>query len=218
MGKLITESDVRKLVKDGKISKHQVFFLPRGTILTPSARGFLIDHQVKINKGNSKLNGNKVVINRQRTFTSSLATPNIDFENLESLQVPMLELKNRLKEQTITLIKIISLSENYDEKPKVIQSIIEFINGILVGDFYRYDTNKSLEKIKISSIKLNVLTDEIMCLLNQLQVLIVDIAISLRAIKTFYPDLNSLDSYKDIVSWQEEVQKWISDVLSIDNN
>lgn len=213
MGKLITESDVRELVKDGKLNKHQAFLLPRGTILTPSARSFLIDRQVKISDVDKKFSKSEKVISKLPLFTDNLVSLNIDFEHLDTLQIPILKLKNQLKEQAVLLIKSFGLCANYNKNSSDVQTIIEFVNGILAEDFYKYEANKILTKIDLSKFKFDNLDDEIICLLNREQILVVSIAISLRAIKNFYPDLNSLDSVQDIISWQEEVQTWISNIL-----
>lgn len=215
MGKLITESDVRELVKDGKLDKHQSFLLPRGTILTPSARSFLIDRQIKISDVDKKFSKNERVVQKQPLFTSNLVSLNIDFEHLDKLQIPILRLKNQLKEQTIILIKAFGLCANYDNHSSDVQLIVRFVNGILAANFYEYENAKILDKIDISKFNFDNLDDEIVCLLNQSQTLVVKIAISLRAIKNFYPDLNSLDSVKDIVEWQNEIQKWTADILGV---
>ena len=138
---------------------------------------------------------------------------NIDFEHLDQLQIPILKLKNQLKEQTIILIKVLGYCTNHDKNSPNVQQIIQFINKILVDDFYKYKSSKILDKIDISKFNFKNLDDEIVCLLNHSQILVVDIAISLRAIKSFYPDLNSLDSVKDIVKWQNEIQNWFSSIL-----
>lgn len=213
MGKLITESDVRQLMKDGKLDKHQVFLLPRGTILTPSARSFLIDRQVKISDVDKKFSKSKNVISKLPLFTNNLISLDVDFQHLDTLQVPILKLKNQLKEQTVILIKAFGFCEAYSKNASDVQLIIEFVNNILADDFYQYKANNVLSKINISKFKFTNLNDEVICLLNKSQIQVVNIAMSLRAIKTFYPDLNSLDSYKDIATWQEQLQKWISDVL-----
>lgn len=215
MGKLITESDVRELVKNGKLDKHQSFLLPRGTILTPSARSFLIDRQIKISDVDKKFSKNERVVQKQPLFTSNLVSLNIDFEHLDRLQVPILRLKNQLKEQTIILIKTFGLCANYDQNSSDVQLIIQFVNGILADDFYKYEKAKVLEKIDVSKFNFTNLDDQIVCLLNRSQTLVVNIAMSLRAIKSFYPDLNSLDSVRDIVEWQDEIQKWIAEILDV---
>lgn len=68
---VLTESVIRELLKDKNIKANKVLEIPNGTIVTPSARGFLADHQIELKfleeKKEKEINHQEVVEAGEKT-------------------------------------------------------------------------------------------------------------------------------------------------------
>lgn len=210
MNKLITEEAVRQLVKTNSLSKNSEFLVAKGTILTPSARGFLIDHQIKIKNSKEPLENSNSAVQVQKApiFTQRLYSPKVDFQALNQLSQPVLTLKIALRKQTIVLIEALSLAEDLNGHDQFTTSLIEMINGLLQQDFYEYQSNPELAKLDLTSLKFTITNDELACLISSLQTLVLEIAVALNRLQLVYP-VQQLASFNDISMWEEKVQEWI---------
>lgn len=214
MDKLLTENSVRQLMRQNKLSNQDQLTLPRGTILTPAARSFLGEHQIKINQTNATsvdIQAKAVVKPNQWLNTVTLAIPPVDFNQLSRFGTPLIRLQSTLRKQFLLLLTLLSeQSEEIDQE--IVTELVEFVNSLLTKTFDEILTNADCptDKLQLTTLKLS---QSNMLVVQQLQSSIGEVAMDLAEYVRMQPDLEQASYCQAIVQWQNMIQTWTQTIL-----
>lgn len=214
MDKLLTEISVRQLMKANKLSDNDQLTLPRGTILTPSARSFLGEHQIKINQTNTS--GVKIQEGEKAKPNTWLETIQVthkpvDFNQISDYGTPLIHLQAALREQLLLYLTLLN-----EQKAKVNQDVVNdsvaFVNQLISASFDQVwqDDEYSLDTLKLSDLKLQ---EASLLTVQKLQGTLDQVAFSLVTWLTVQPNLRNSTFYEAVVSWQILIQEWLNSLL-----
>jgi len=214
LDKLLTEISVRQLMKANKLSDNDQLTLPRGTILTPSARSFLGEHQIKINQTNTS--GVKIQEGEKAKPNTWLETIQVthkpvDFNQISDYGTPLIHLQAALREQLLLYLTLLN-----EQKAKVNQDVVNdsvaFVNQLISASFDQVwqDDEYSLDTLKLSDLKLQ---EASLLTVQKLQGTLDQVAFSLVTWLTVQPNLRNSTFYEAVVSWQILIQEWLNSLL-----
>lgn len=211
MDKLLTEISVRQLMKANKLTDNDQLTLPRGTILTPSARSFLGEHQIKINQTNTpgiKIQEGEKAKPNTWLETIQVAHKPVDFNQISNYGAPLIHLQAALREQLLQHLTLLN-----EQKAKVNQNVVNdtvaFVNQLITASFDQIWQNDeySLDTLKLSDLKLQETSP---LAVQKLQGTLDQVAFCLAAWLTVQPQLRNSTFYQAVVSWQILLQDWLN--------
>jgi len=216
LDKLLTEDSVRQLMRQNKLANQDQLTLPRGTILTPAARSFLGEHQIKIKQTNAtsaqmKVQAKEAAKPNRWLESANVVIPPVDFNQLSRLGTPLIRLQSTLRQQVLLLLTLLSeQSEEIDQS--VVTELVEFVNSLLTKTFDQILTNEdcATDQLKLTSMKL---VQPKMLVVQQLQSSVGDVAAVLGDYVRVQPELQQSAYYKAIVQWQMMIQTWTQTIL-----
>lgn len=201
-------------MKANKLSDNDQLTLPRGTILTPSARSFLGEHQIKINQTNTS--GVKIQEGEKAKPNTWLETIQVthkpvDFNQISDYGTPLIHLQAALREQLLLYLTLLN-----EQKAKVNQDVVNdsvaFVNQLISASFDQVwqDDEYSLDTLKLSDLKLQ---EASLLTVQKLQGTLDQVAFSLVTWLTVQPNLRNSTFYEAVVSWQILIQEWLNSLL-----
>ena len=142
-----TESRIRKLMKDGKISEQNILKLSNDDKLTPAAKGFLHDRHIQIVYSDSP---NKTQTEISKPFHMTVSSLE------ESAVYPLLFKLTKLFKYFLKCEKVLHLAyldENVDQLGILLQIVEKLVGCYIEEDisFYNpnFGTNEDLQSIRI---------------------------------------------------------------------
>lgn len=192
------------MFKQKEIFDKDSISLPRGTILTPSAKSFLAEHQIKF-KSEALGYGRLRSDNHNLWLDSLIIKQNeIDFQQLDNYRTPLFKLQSTLREQAILFLKILK-DQDFEVNHNLVNNLIELFNTLIVikpSQFNKLD-NLSMDDLKINNLKINCSNKIII----QLMLLSLErVAISLADCLMIYPDFKQTNFYQLVVNLEDEMQ------------
>ncbi|GAA3616539.1 hypothetical protein [Secundilactobacillus similis] len=216
MGKLLTESSVRQLMRVNKLTDQDQLTLPRGTILTPAARGFLTEHQIKVNLSGTETSEVRIQEAEKPKPNPWLQTIQvthqpIDFNQLTYYGTPLVHLQSALRDQLLRWLTI--LGETTGElNQTIVTDITTFVNSLTTTTFEEILTNEeyAVDDLKLAEVKLpEVSTFSI----SNLQLSLGLVADALANYLTVQPDLKQSAYYQAVITWQTMIQDWTQSLI-----
>lgn len=203
-------------MRQNKLANQDQLTLPRGTILTPAARSFLGEHQIKINQTNAtsaqmEVRAKEAARPNSWLETVNVVIPPVDFNQLSRFGTPLVRLQTVLRKQLLLLLTLLrKQSEDIDQT--VVTELVEFVNSLLTKTFDQILTNDDCptDQLKLAEIKLvKPETLVVQQLLNSIS----EIAIVLGEYVRVQPELQQSTYYQAIVKWQMMIQTWTQTIL-----
>lgn len=198
-------------MKANKLTDNDQLTLPRGTILTPSARSFLGEHQIKINQTNTpgiKIQEGEKAKPNTWLETIQVAHKPVDFNQISNYGAPLIHLQAALREQLLQHLTLLN-----EQKAKVNQNVVNdtvaFVNQLITASFDQIWQNDeySLDTLKLSDLKLQETSP---LAVQKLQGTLDQVAFCLAAWLTVQPQLRNSTFYQAVVSWQILLQDWLN--------
>lgn len=211
MGKLLTEDDVRQMFKEKELFDKDSISLPRGTILTPSAKSFLAEHQIKFKS--EVLKDGKLRSDNHNSWLDSFTIKQneIDFQQLDNYRTPLFKLQSALREQALLFLKILK-EQDCDLDRNLVNNVLDLFNTLIV--IKPAQLNK-LDHLSTTDLQINKL--KIRCshkIIIQFMLLSLEkVAINLADCLMVYPDFKQANFYQLIVNLEDEIQPWVSSIL-----
>jgi hypothetical protein len=200
-------------MKQNKLADKAQITLPRGTILTPSARSFLGEHQIKIKQGDSDVvkAQNKVPQNNIWLQDIRITYPSIDFDRTTGFATPLVNLQYCLRKQLLLLLNLIN-TQKEEVDGTIISELVVFVNNLVVVTYDQLtDTQRySVENLKINELKLSSV--------NILQVFELNqsfgkMAQQLNTWRMIQPNIIETSYYQAIVVLESMLQEWVQMIL-----
>ena len=198
MGKLLTEDDVRQMFKQKELFDKDSISLPRGTILTPSAKSFLAEHQIKFKS--TVLKDGKLRSDNHNSWLDSFTIKQneIDFQQLDNYRTPFFKLQSALREQALLFLKILK-EQDFELNRNLVNNVLELFNTLIV-----------LEPAQLNKLKIKCSNEIII----QFMLLSLErVAIQLADCLIVYPDFKQAHFYQLIVNLEDEMQAWVRSIL-----
>lgn len=211
MGKLLTEDDVRQMFKEKELFDKDSISLPRGTILTPSAKSFLAEHQIKFKS--EVLKDGKLRSDNHNSWLDSFTIKQneIDFQQLDNYRTPLFKLQSALREQALLFLKILK-EQDFDLDRNLVNNVLDLFNTLIV--IKPAQLNK-LDHLSTTDLQINKL--KIRCshkIIIQFMLLSLEkVAINLADCLIVYPDFKQANFYQLIVNLEDEIQPWVRSIL-----
>lgn len=214
MEKLLTEDSVRQLMRQNKLSNQDQLTLPRGTILTPAARSFLGEHQIKIKQTNAtevQVQAKEAEKPNPWLETVNVTVPPVDFNQLSRFGTPLVRLQVALRQQFLLLLTL--LSEQSEEiEQSIVTELVEFVNALLTKTFDQIVANEDCptDNLKLADLKLG---QPKMLVVLQLQSSLSEVAVTLSEYMRIQPEIQQSTYYQAVVQWQNLIQTWTQTIL-----
>ncbi|WP_024746427.1 hypothetical protein [Levilactobacillus namurensis] len=216
MGKLLTEDSVRQLMKQNKLIDQGSLTLPRGTILTPSARSFLAEHQIRIGAGpsNAATDATPVQVDQNPWIdTLYISSEKVDFAKIANYRIPLFQLQMTVREQGILWLSLLR-HQQVALNQKTVTSLVSLVNALLAAKPNEVTNLKEFpwEEVQLENLGLNKPQPVI---LQQMSLSIEKVVTALAQCLVVEPNLNETVYYQAIVRWQTMIQDWLQTVLKV---
>lgn len=208
MDKLLTEYSVRQLMKQNKLTDNAQITLPRGTILTPSARSFLGEHQIKIEQGGSDIVETQHQIEDKNVWMNDIKVnyPTIDFNKIDHFATPLIRLQYCLRKQFLLVLTLLD-QQNKEVDQEIVTNLVKFVNEIVAVDFDQIVANDdySVSNLKLMDLSLsepNTLG------IQMIQESLAETATTINTYILVQPNMAESTYCQTIVSWENMLQDW----------
>lgn len=211
MGKLLTEDDVRQMFKQKELFDKDSISLPRGTILTPSAKSFLAEHQIKFKS--TVLKDGKLRSDNHNSWLDSFTIKQneIDFQQLDNYRIPLFKLQSALREQALLFLKILK-EQDFDFDRNLVNNVLDLFNTLIVIKPAQLNKLDDLTTVDLQINKLKIkCSHEI--IIQLLLLSLERVTIKLADCLTVYPDFKQVHFYQLVVNLEVEMQSWVRSFL-----
>lgn len=208
MDKLLTEYSVRQLMKQNKLTDNAQITLPRGTILTPSARSFLGEHQIKIEQGKSDVVETQRQVDAKNPWTNDIKVdyPSIDFNKINHFATPLISLQYCLRKQFLLVLTLLD-QQKKDVDLEIVTDLVKFVNEIVTVDYDQIIANDDYSVLNLKLIELN-LSEPNTLGIQMIQESLAETATILNAYILVQPNMAESTYCQTIVSWENMLQDW----------
>lgn len=211
MGKLLTEDDVRQMFKQKELFDKDSISLPRGTILTPSAKSFLAEHQIKFKS--TVLKDGKLRSDNHNSWLDSFTIKQneIDFQQLDNYRTPFFKLQSALREQALLFLKILK-EQDFELNRNLVNNVLELFNTLIVLEPAQLNKLDNLATVDLQINKLKIKCSH--GIIIQFMLLSLErVAIQLADCLIVYPDFKQAHFYQLIVNLEDAMQAWVRSIL-----
>lgn len=216
MGKLLTEDSVRQMMKQNKLIDQGSLTLPRGTILTPSARSFLAEHQIKVGSGGSIATTEPVakqIDHNPWLATLQIAQKPVDFERVAYYRTPLFQLRTTLHHQGILCLELLEQQKATLDQT-IVSNLVLLVNTLLaVAPDQVADLNEfPWEAVQFEKLKLEAPQKSVG---QQLVLSVEEVATKLANYLVVQPELAGTLYYQAIVRWEKDLQEWLATMWKV---
>ncbi|HIW71452.1 MAG TPA: hypothetical protein H9875_02370 [Candidatus Levilactobacillus faecigallinarum] len=216
MGKLLTEDSVRQLMKQNKLIDRGSLTLPRGTILTPSARSFLAEHQIKIGSGRAEATNEPLAKQiKHNPWLSSLAITQgkVDFDLVAYYRTPLFQLRTALREQGVLCLALLQRQDASVDQ-NVVTNMVLLVNNLLA---VTPDQVAGMDEFPWDAVKLETLKlkGPQRLIGQQIAIGTERVATALADYLVVQPEFSQTIYYQAVVRWQKLVQTWLQSIWKV---